>query len=158
MIEVAVFGKDFSAPVVAAIEALDSDQRRRILIDLSENGSLSYSEIQKRIEIEKGTLNYHLKKLVAAGLVRNILVSQGALPYSSYYEISDLAKDMVDGLISAFRPPSAQVRITSTTTTTYTTDLTIRDQGRQRIREETSDAANTSTNRSMPLPQEAVNR
>jgi len=111
--------RDFAKPIVVTIEALDSEQRRRILIDLEEAGSLSYSEILQRTGLDKGTLNYHLKKLVAAGLVRNFLRERGASFYTSYYEVSEFGRHLIEGLLSAFKPPHARLRITSATTTSY---------------------------------------
>jgi DNA-binding transcriptional ArsR family regulator len=111
--------RDFAKPIVATIEALNSEQRRRILIDLEEAGSLSYSEILQRTGLDKGTLNYHLKKLVASGLVRNFLREQGVSFYTSYYEVSEFGRHLIEGLLNAFKPPQARLRIPSATTTSY---------------------------------------
>jgi len=133
--------RDFAKPIVTAIEALDSEQRRRILIDLEEAGSLSYSEILQRTGLNKGTLNYHLKKkLVASGLVRNFLREQGAPFYTSYYEVSEFGRRLIEGLLSAFKPPQARLRITSATTTSYELWLPPQKEAR-----ETPDTANPSS-------------
>ena len=106
--------KDFAKPIVAAINALDSKTRRQILIEL-EDRSLSYSEILQKTGLDKGTLNYHLKKLVASGLVRNFL-REGAL-HTSYYEVSTLGRRLIEGIFNAFRPPPSYIQIVASTTT-----------------------------------------
>jgi len=103
--------EDFPKPIVSIIEALDSEQRRRVLMEL-ETRSLSYSEILQQTRLDKGTLNYHLKKLVAAGMVRNFLVDQQVSPYTSYYEVSGLGRKVVDSLFNVFRPHVRHVRAT----------------------------------------------
>lgn len=103
-----VLSKDFADPIILVIEALASDERRRIIIDLHETGSLSYSKIRERIELSKGTLNYHLKKLLSAGLVRNY-IDDHTEPYSSYYEVSEFGVSIIDNLLASFRPPAHAV-------------------------------------------------
>lgn len=106
---------DFERPIVTIIEALRSKHRRHILIDLREFNCLSYSEILQRTNLQKGTLNYHLKKLISAGIVRNFLVDQQVTPYTSYYEVSELGIKIVEGLLSAFRPPAYRMQIFTST-------------------------------------------
>jgi len=96
--------KDFANPIVVVIEALASDDRRRIIIDLHETGSLSYSKIRERTGLSKGTLNYHLKKLSSAGMIRNHIHDE-VQPYSSYYEVSEFGASIIDNLLASFRPP-----------------------------------------------------
>jgi len=103
--------QDFPKPIISIIEALDSEQRRRILMEL-EPRSLSYSEILHQTRLEKGTLNYHLKKLVAAGMIRNFPLDQQVSPYTSYYEVSGLGRKVVESLFNVFRPHVRHVRAT----------------------------------------------
>lgn len=106
--------KDFAKPIVDAIDALNAKERRQILIEL-EAGSLSYSKILQKTRLEKGTLNYHLKKLVASGLLRRYL-REGKL-YTSFYEVTNLGRRLIEGILNAFRP-SPWVAIASSTVTT----------------------------------------
>jgi len=135
--------EDFAEPVVSAIEALNSEHRRQILIHLEEVGSLPYSEIKRRMKLSKGDLNYHLKELLAAGMIRNFIVDQKVTPYTSYYEVSELGRNVVEGLLGAFRPPVRHMRFT--TTANYISDLEISGQATRREREEAPDAASTPT-------------
>ncbi|RLI46799.1 hypothetical protein DRO64_00335 [Candidatus Bathyarchaeota archaeon] len=107
--------KDFAKPIVDAIDALNAKERRQILIEL-EAGSLSYSEILQKTRLEKGTLNYHLKKLVASGLLRRYL-REGKL-YTSFYEVTTLGRRLIEGILSAFKPFPYNEIDTSTTTPT----------------------------------------
>jgi len=107
--------RDFEKPIVTIIEALRSKHRRRILIDLRESNHLSYSEILQQTNLQKGTLNYHLKKLVSAGMIRNFLLDRQVSPYTSYYEVSELGKNVVEGFFNAFRPPAYRLQIFTST-------------------------------------------
>lgn len=98
-----VLPKDFANPIIAVIEALASGERRRIMIELQETRSLSYSKILETTGLSKGTLNYHLKNLLSAGLLRNYIDDQ-VQPYSSYYEVSELGINVIDNLLASFRP------------------------------------------------------
>ena len=86
--------RDFPKPIVNIIKALNSKYRRRILIEL-DGGALPYSEIQERIKLKERLLKYHLKKLIASGLVRHFLKKEES-NYISYYELSDLGRYIFD--------------------------------------------------------------
>lgn len=137
--------RDFPKPVVAVIEALASDERRQILIELEEKGSLSYSEILQRTELSKGTLNYHLKQLVAAGITRNFIQNE-ARPYSSYYEVSAFGRNLIENILDSFRPPSRRVRYT----VTCATSVDMKIYGEREKEWEVQDAANPSAPEIIP--------
>jgi len=82
--------KDFPEPVVAAIKALDSAQRRKILIYLEESGSLTYTEILKKTGLHSGTLNFHLKILLTGAIIRK--------HHDRYYQMTKLAFNVIEEL------------------------------------------------------------
>ena len=134
-----ISSKDFPNPVVAVIEALDSSERRQILVELEEKGSLSYSEILQRTGLSKGTLNYHLKKLATAGMTRNFIQAENVEHYSSYYEVSEFGRNVIENLLESFRPPSRRIRYSMVSTTSL--DLEISERGGW---QEVQDAATAS--------------
>ncbi|MGI0080239.1 MAG: ArsR/SmtB family transcription factor [Nitrososphaerales archaeon] len=95
---------DFPEPIVHMIKALDDKQRRQILIALKGRGELSWSELLEKMTIEKGTLNHHLNELEAAGMIRNFSKENPTSGQHSYYEITNLATRVIDGLFGVFRP------------------------------------------------------
>ena len=95
--------RDFAQPIVNVFKALCSEERRGILIEL-EFGPLSYTEIIERLKLEKGTFNYHLKGLIMAGLIRNYLIKDKKKEFTSFYEVSELGLNVINGLLNAFRP------------------------------------------------------
>jgi DNA-binding transcriptional ArsR family regulator len=133
------FHRDFANPIVAVIEALASDERRRILIELEEKGSLSYSEILQRTELSKGTLNYHLKLLAAAGMTRNFIQDEFG-PYSSYYEISEFGRNVIENLLDSFRPPSQHIRYN----VAYAASVDVQIYGERKKEREVQDMANAA--------------
>ena len=134
-----ISSKDFPDPIVGIIEALDSNERRLILIELGEKGSLPYSEILQRTGLSKGTLNYHLKKLATAGMTRNFIHAENSEHYSSYYEVSEFGRSVIENLLDSFRPPNRRIRYSIVSTTSV--DLEISER---RGWQEVQDAANAS--------------
>ncbi|MEM3484999.1 MAG: helix-turn-helix domain-containing protein [Candidatus Methanomethyliaceae archaeon] len=96
---------DFPEPIVRAIEALDSRERRKILQLLQDHGGLSYSAICKKMEgrIVKGTLSYHLNKLEAAGLISNYVKTDlGKESRYSFYKCTPLCIKLVYSIFKSF--------------------------------------------------------
>jgi DNA-binding transcriptional ArsR family regulator len=134
------FGKDFANPVVAVVEALASNERRRILIELEEKMRLSYSEILQRTGQSKGALNYHLKQLAAAGMIRNF-IDGNMEPYSSYYEVSEFGRNLIENLLDSFRPPNRHIKYAMTCAASFGMQI-YEQKGKES--EEVRDAANAS--------------
>jgi len=105
LVERPVSQNDFAKPIVNAIDSLASSNRRQILIEL-EASPLSYTELKEKTNLVKGTLNYHLKRLTAAGMVRNFLLNEEKTSYISYYEVSALGRRVIEGIFSAYKPPT----------------------------------------------------
>ena len=96
--------EDLPEPMVLALQALSNKDERMILLCLLDRGELSYSEIHKLFPMRKGRLNYHLKKLFNAGLIRKYykdgrLIGQ---PYHSYYEPTDLGRRLVNAILDVY--------------------------------------------------------
>jgi DNA-binding Lrp family transcriptional regulator len=107
---------DFLKEINSTIKALDSPIRRSILIYIEEAGRLSYSEIKDFLGISKGKLNYHLKILISSGMIRNYLIEDDS-EYYSFYQVSKLGRDIVEGIFSAFRPSENELIMSASTTT-----------------------------------------
>lgn len=109
---------DFPEPISSMIEALDSDIRRKILIYIEMKKALAYSDLIKILDLGKGSLNYHLKILISSGLIRNYVEKNNETGYSSYYEVSQLGRAVIDGLFSAFKPVKKTQQEPASSTTT----------------------------------------
>lgn len=90
---------DFPKPIIEIIEALDSDKRRRILIEL-EDKILTHGNLLESQGLLNNDLNFHLKKLTSAGMIRCFLKGDGC--DFLHYEITNLGRDSINGLFSAF--------------------------------------------------------
>lgn len=100
---------DFPEPIVRAFAALDSKERRNILLLLQEYGGLSYSEICEKMKgrIVKGTLSYHLNKLESAGLISNYVnIKLGKESYYSFYKYTPLCKKLIDSIFKVYEGKS----------------------------------------------------
>ena len=65
-----------------ALETITNEKRREIL-RLLEKGDKSFSEIQSALKMDKGSLTYHMKELVHAGLAANIYERRASASSSS---------------------------------------------------------------------------
>jgi DNA-binding transcriptional ArsR family regulator len=136
--------KDFPKPIVSIIDALASNQRRRILMEIKEAGQLSYSDILSRTGDYKGTLNYHLKKLVSAGLLRNFLADKEVKPFTSFYEVTKIANDVIAGIIKAFEPPKPELVAIADYLNQYYYSLVSTTSGLQQVVEVTDTALSSA--------------
>jgi DNA-binding HxlR family transcriptional regulator len=107
---------DFPKPIASTIEALNSDIRRNIMIHLGSIGALPYSTLRQKTGLTNGRMNYHLKILTSAGMIRNFLFVNEQTGYSSYYEVTPLGKSVIEGIFSAFRPIETEIQPASATT------------------------------------------
>jgi predicted transcriptional regulator len=94
-----------------ALEAIASDIRRRIL-HLLESGDRSFTEIQTTVELNKGSLNYHMKGLLRSGLVTNIYERRAASSprLYSYYKLTSFGAYALDWY-KTFKGPSTEPKL-----------------------------------------------
>ena len=97
--------KDFPTLVVRVIEALGHANRRRIIGELQNASSMTYTELKDAVAIGKGTLNHHLTILLKAGIVRNSTEVGPSGDVHSFYEVAPLGRKAVDAVFSVFGPP-----------------------------------------------------
>lgn len=90
------------------IAALDNPIRQAILVLLTENKELTFSDMQKEFSLEKLTLNFHLKKLFAAALIDHYFKHEVGNQKYSYYAITPLGCRILNGLNNALIPPANQ--------------------------------------------------
>ena len=107
---------DFPKPIASTIEALNSGIRRNMIIQLGSWGALPYSTLGQKTGLKKGRMNYHLKILTSAGMIRNFLLKNEETGFSSYYEVTPLGKSVIEGIFSAFRPIEPEIQPPSSTT------------------------------------------
>jgi len=88
------------------IAALDNPIRQAILVLLSECGELSFTEIQKTLNLDKLTLNFHLKKLFSSALIDHYFKHKLGNPTYSFYCITPLGKRVLASLNEALMPPT----------------------------------------------------
>lgn len=100
--------KQLSHETRLIIAALDNPIRQAILVLLSENKELTFSDMQKEFDIEKLTLNFHLKKLFAAALIDHYYKHEVGNQKYSYYAITPLGGRILNSLNDALVPPATQ--------------------------------------------------
>lgn len=100
----------FPEDLARVIRALDDMRRQAILLRLSLQFEMSWSDLLGTTRMDKGTLNYHLKILRRAGLVDNFIRNGDIEPERSYYRNTPLFKSIIEGFKFAFKPRDNSAR------------------------------------------------
>lgn len=91
--------------VVKIITALDDPVRRAILILLNKHNEISFSDIQRELDVSKLILNYHLKNLYSVGLVDHYFRHELGNQKYSYYTMTSLGKRVLNNIVEMLIPP-----------------------------------------------------
>ena len=100
------YAENIPEEVRITIASLDNQIRQAILVLLSRNAELSFTDIQKELKLEKIKLNFHLKNLFSSALIDHYYRHEVGNQKYSYYSISQLGRRVLAYLIQAFIPPS----------------------------------------------------
>lgn len=100
---------DSDAITIKAISTL-SDKTALNIVELLKTHDLSFSQIQKIINIDKGTLSYHIKKLLKSALIVNYYQKKEGTNEYSFYQLTGFAKDLLDN-ISKINPDKEKTKI-----------------------------------------------
>jgi DNA-binding HxlR family transcriptional regulator len=96
---------EFPAVIKEAIRGLNNTVRWKILESIITNGSMSYTKLMKELKIEnKGILTFHLEALSKSTLIERYEDLSIRTRDRSFYEISPIGKDIINGLMSAMAP------------------------------------------------------
>jgi DNA-binding MarR family transcriptional regulator len=90
---------------------MSNDVRQAIVILLSEEDRLRFSDIQTKLEIAKPDLAFHLNRLIQAGLVSRVYPELPAEESRAYYRLSELGQKLLHGIADAFLPPVPPVTL-----------------------------------------------
>jgi predicted transcriptional regulator len=89
----------FPSIVKDVINGMNDEYRYQILQALINNDKMLYTELKSLLQIENGSLNYHLKVLTIAGLISRFENFENR---KSYYKISKLGEKMIIAMLSPF--------------------------------------------------------
>ncbi len=87
-----------------SIKALSNEKRQGILIYLLREGSKSFTDITKDLNILKNNLSNHVKILMRYGLIYNFYNKNEFDDKYSFYEISKLGKKILINLLELAKP------------------------------------------------------
>ena len=78
-----------------AMEGFAKQEGRAIVMILAEKGELSFKQLAKFISMNPGTLNYHLKLLLNAGLLANHYKKVESTDEYSFYQLTEFGNDFL---------------------------------------------------------------
>lgn len=87
-----------------AISGFDNDFRVAIFVALYKYGELSFSDLQKKLQVDKAKLNFHLKKLSESALVEHYYRHELGNVEFSFYSITGFGVNFVRSLIQSLAP------------------------------------------------------
>lgn len=100
------YAAEIPQEITQIIAALDDTTRQAILVLLTKNEEMPFSDLQNQLRISKLTLNYHLKNLYSTGLTDHYFRHELGSTKYSYYAITNLGKRVLSKLIEALIPPT----------------------------------------------------
>jgi len=95
------------------ITALDNSIRQAILVLLTQKTEIPFTDLQKELQTEKLTLNFHLKKLFAAALIDHYYKHEVGNQKYSYYALTPLGRRVLTNLNAALTPPAPATQTAS---------------------------------------------
>jgi DNA-binding MarR family transcriptional regulator len=99
------YANEIPEEVRRAIRGLDSDYRAAIFVALYKHGELSFSELQKLLEMDKAMVNYHLGVMVESALVHHYYKHELGTEKYSFYNITSYGQSFLEMLGQILRPP-----------------------------------------------------
>jgi DNA-binding transcriptional ArsR family regulator len=99
--------------VKAAVRALDSPIRWKIIELLRAKRELSYTELTRSLDIKKGQLTYHINELLKGAIVQNYSKDGVGSKFDSFYEISRFGEAFLDSLVEPMQPKPVSFWVTS---------------------------------------------
>lgn len=89
----------FPPEINRALDALGQKNRRKIISFIIDKKKMSFSDLIEHINLNSSTLNFHLKELMKASLIKNFYrKSENPGRKYSYYELTDFGKDFCKAL------------------------------------------------------------
>ena len=82
-----------------AIDGLNNPNRQKILLILENEDKLSFSEIERKSELDKALLASHLRKLIRTLLIEHFYEHEVGNDRFSYYRISSLGKLLLQNIL-----------------------------------------------------------
>jgi len=122
MTKIEEYANEIPQEIRRAIRGLDSNYRTAIFVVLYKHGELSFSDLQKKLEIDKAMLNYHLGKLVESALVHHYYKHKLGIEKYSFYNVTPFGQNFVEILSQFLRPQPYFItpRESSTTSRIFT--------------------------------------
>jgi len=133
MTKIEDYAKEIPEEIRRAIRGLDSDYRAGIFVALHKYGELSFSDLRKKLEIDKAMLNYHLGKLIESALIQHYYKHELGTEKYSFYNITPFGQDFVEILSHFLRPQPYPTPLEESSTTTPGVLITLRDIVAQRM-------------------------
>lgn len=128
MTKIKEYSEEIPEEIRHAIRGLDSDYRGAIFVALYKHGELSFTALQKTLEIDKAMLSYHLGKLIESALVHHYYKHELGTEQYSFYNMTPFGQNFVETLGQILRPepcPLTPSRDNSMTSGIFTTDWDI---------------------------------
>lgn len=104
MTKIEDYANEIPKEIRRAIRGLDSDHRAGIFVALLEHGELSFTDLQRKLELDKSILTYHLRRLSECALIEHYYKHELGAEQYSYYSVTRFGQNFVETLSSFLRP------------------------------------------------------
>jgi DNA-binding HxlR family transcriptional regulator len=104
MTKIEDYVREIPEEIRRAIRGLDNKYRTAIFVALYKNGELSFSDLEKELEIDKAMLTYHLGRLIESALVHHYYRHELGTEKYSFYNVTPFGQNFVEILNQFLRP------------------------------------------------------
>lgn len=104
MSKISEYAQEIPEEIRRAIRGLDSDYRAAIFVALYKHGELSFSDLRKKLRIDKANLYYHLRKLTETALVEHFFKRALGDERYSFYSVTQFGQNFIETLGEFLRP------------------------------------------------------
>lgn len=92
---------EFPEDLSLAIKGLDNKHRQKIVLMLSEDEKLSFSEIKEKLQLKRSLLASHLKKLTRNLLIEHYYEHEIGNENYSFYSLSSYGRNLLANMLGA---------------------------------------------------------
>jgi DNA-binding MarR family transcriptional regulator len=118
MTKIEEYANEIPIEIRRAIRGLDSDHRAGIFVAFLKHGELSFTDLQRKLELDKPTLTYHLRRLSECALVEHYYKHELGADQYSYYSVTRFGQNFVEALSCFLRPQVYDFRFPKETSQT----------------------------------------
>lgn len=97
------YASQIPVEIKKAVKAFGHDIRCAIVVDLTQKGEMTFTQLKEDLDIDTGLLNNHLKTLMDGAIVEHYYKHELGNEQYSYYGLTLFGKDFLRGILEPLK-------------------------------------------------------